>query len=51
MEHPIFQADGTMYDWLLFNRLNEISEILGHVLAMVETQIQIFLAEYWCNFS
>ena len=27
MEHPIFQADGTMYDWLFFNRLNEVSEI------------------------
>ena len=23
----------------------------GHVLATVKTQIQIILAEYWCNFS
>ena len=24
---------------------------IGHVLATVKTQIEIFLAEYWCSFS
>ena len=31
--------------------LKKLNEIVGHVLATVKTQIQIILAEYWCNFS
>ena len=35
----------------IFFSWRTLSNTIGHVLSTVKTQIEIFLAEYWCNSS